>query len=102
MSDIKTYVVPKAEILRVPTPSDTRTYKAMGHDRLIDLTLEGIQRAGFTLDKETYSMAREGNIANGRYTISTVADQEMQIQIGWQNSLNKSISLKWAMGVHIF
>jgi len=102
MPDIKTYVTTKGALLAVPTPEDTRTYKSVSHERLIDLTLEGIARSGFALDREVYSMAREGKVANGRYTISSVADSEMQIQIGWQNSLNKSISLKWAMGVHIF
>jgi hypothetical protein len=47
-------------------------------------------------------MARKGNVANGHYTISDVADSEMQIQVGWQNSYDKSITLKWALGVHIF
>ena len=100
--DIKTYSVPKSTVLSIATPQDTRTYRAMGHDRLIDLTLEGIQRSGFVVDRENYSMAREGNIANGRYTIKNIADTEMQIQVGWQNSLNKQLSLKWALGVQIF
>lgn len=100
--DIKTYSVSKQTVINVPTPSDTRTYRAMGHEKLIDLTLEGIERSGFQLGREDYTMARKGNVANGRYTIKNIADSEMQIQIGWQNSLDKSISLKWAMGVHIF
>jgi len=100
--DLKTYSVKKQDVLSTVTPESTRTYKAMSHETLIDLTLEGIVQSGFKLDKESYTMARKGNVANGRYTISDVADSEMQIQIGWQNSLDKSISLKWAMGVHIF
>jgi hypothetical protein len=99
---IETYDVSKELVISVPTPDDTRTYKSMSHERLIDLTLEGIQRSGFVLDGENYTMARGGNVANGKYSIRNIADDEMQIQIGWQNSLDKSISLKWAMGVRIF
>jgi hypothetical protein len=102
MADIKTYAVSKAKLIEVTPPVDTRTYKAMSHERLIDLTLEGIQQSGFKLERQDYSMARKGNVANGHYTISDIADSEMQIQIGWQNSYDKSITLKWAMGVHIF
>jgi hypothetical protein len=102
MADIKTYQVPQSKLLAVVPPTDTRTYKAISHGQLIDLTLEGIHGSGFQLGKQTYSMAREGNVANGHYTITDVADSEMQIQIGWQNSYNKSLTLKWAMGVHIF
>ena len=102
MSDVKTYRVQKEAIINVATPANTRTWKPVGHNQLIDTTLESITRAGFTLDKEEYSMAREGNIANGKYTISNIADSEMQLQIAWQNSINKTLSLKFAMGVHIF
>ena len=102
MADLKTYATTKAALISVPTPVDTRTYRAFGHNQLVDLTLEGIEKSGFKLDNEYYTMAREGNVANGRYTIRDVADSEMQIQVGWQNSLNKSISLKWALGVRIF
>ena len=100
--DIKTYSASKMELLEVTVPTQTRTYKPISHEKLIDLSLEGIQRAGFKLDTESYSMAKNGNVANGRFTISDVADSEMQIQIGFQNSYDKSISLKWAMGVQIF
>jgi len=100
--DIKTYQVPQSKLLAVVPPTDTRTYKAISHGQLIDLTLEGIHGSGFQLGRQNYSMAREGNVANGHYTITDVADSEMQIQIGWQNSYDKSITLKWAMGVHIF
>jgi len=102
MTDIKTYQVPESKLLAVIPPESTRTYKAISHAQLIDLTLEGIHNSGFQLGKQNYSMARKGNVANGHYTITDVADSEMQIQIGWQNSYDKSITLKWAMGVHIF
>jgi hypothetical protein len=100
--EINTYNTTKAILLSTPLPTQTRTYKPVGHGQLIDLTLNGIEKAGFKLDKETYSSAREGQIANGRFTISNVADSEMQLQIGWQNSYNKQLTLKFAIGTRIF
>lgn len=102
MADIKTYKTTKEALINTFPLEQTRTYKPVSHEKLMDITLESIVRAGFTLDKEIYSGCRNNQIANGRYTISNIADNEMQIQIGWQNSLNKQISLKWAMGVSIF
>ena len=64
--------------------------------------MESIYQAGFKLDKELYSSAREGNIANGKFTISDVRDSEMQLQIAWQNSYDKSRSLKFAIGTRVF
>ena len=68
----------------------------------MDLTLESIHQAGFTLDQERYTSARDGKVANGKFTIKNVADSEMQLQIGWQNSYDKSLSLKFAIGTRIF
>ena len=99
---MKTYNATKAQLLQAQVPLQTNTYKPISHDQIIDLTLESIYQSGFTLASETYSMAVDGNIANGKYTISNVADKEMQIQIAWQNSYNKQLSLKYAIGVHVF
>ena len=102
METKKSYVTAKDILLTAEIPQETKTYKPISHQQLIDLTLESIHQAGFTLDKETYSSARGGEVANGRYTITNVADSEMQLQIGWQNSYDKTRSLKFAIGTHIF
>ena len=91
----------KELLLTTPLPQETNSYKPISHEQLIDLTLSGIEKSGFKLETELYSSAQEGNIANGRYTISNVADSEMQLQIGWQNSYNKQLTLKFALGTQI-
>jgi len=95
------YNVTKDIVLNAPIPEQTRTYKPVSHGQLIDLTLNGIEKAGFKLDKELYSAAKGGAIANGRFTISNVMDSEMQLEVGWQNSYDKSLTLKFALGVRI-
>jgi hypothetical protein len=96
------YTTTKDILLNAELPAQTKTYKPITHQQLIDLTLESIHGAGFSLDKELYSSAREGQIANGNFSIRNVADSEMQLQIGWQNSYDKSLSLKFAIGARIF
>ena len=102
MSTTPTYNTTRGLIINADIPQQTRTYKPITHASLIDLTLNSIEKAGFTLDKETYSMAQGGAIANGQFSIRNVADREMQLQIGWQNSYNKTLSLKFAIGARIF
>ena len=92
----------KRLLLDAPIPRQTRTYKPISHSQLIDLTSESIYSAGFELDTELYSSAKEGMVANGKFTIKNIADKEMQLQIGWQNSYDKSLSLKFAIGTKIF
>jgi len=102
MSKSKEFETTKGTLVATPIPQETRTYKPITHKQLIDLTLESINQAGWNVEKETYSMAADGQIANGRYSINNLADSEMQIQIGWQNSYNKQLTLKWAIGVRVF
>jgi hypothetical protein len=99
---LETYSVAKNILLNAEIPQQTKTYKPISHEQLIDLTLNSIQSAGFELGTELYSSARNGNVANGRYTIKNVADREMELQIGWQNSYDRSMSLKFAIGTRIF
>lgn len=95
------YNTTREGLLRADIPAQTRTYKPVSHEQMMDVTLEGIHRSGFKLDQEMYLSSNDHQIATGRYTISNVADSEMQLQIGWQNSYNKQVSLKFAIGVHI-
>ncbi len=87
--DVKTYESAKDILINAEIPQQTRTYKPVSHERLIDLTLESIYQSGFELATESYSSARNGNVANGKFAIKNVADSEMQLQIGWQNSYDK-------------
>lgn len=94
-------VTARNTMLSAPIPQETKTYKPVSHQELIDLTLESIYQSGYKLESQNYSTAREGNVANGRYTISNVADSEMKLQIGWQNSYDRSLALKFALGTSI-
>lgn len=97
-----TYEVTRQTLIATPVPAETRTYRPVSNEQLIDLTLNSITNAGFQLDSEKYTAARDGQIANARFSISNVADKEMCLQIGWQNSYNKQLTLKFAIGAHVF
>tara|TARA_R110000868_G_scaffold256818_1_gene513918 strand:+ start:22 stop:780 length:759 start_codon:yes stop_codon:yes gene_type:complete len=98
---VTSYNTTKDIVVRTPVPQQTKTYKPVSHEQLIHLTLNSIDAAGFKLDKEMYSVARDGRVANGRFTISDVADSEMQLEVGWQNSYDKTLTLKFAIGTRI-
>lgn len=88
-------------LIEAPVPAQTATYKPVSNEQLIDLTLSAIDGAGFTLGKEAYTLSADGQVSTGRFTLTNIMDTEMQIQIGWQNSYNRQVSLKFAIGVHI-
>lgn len=92
----------KQILIDAPVPRQTKTYKPVSHQELMDLTLESIHQAGFQVQSENYDWIGGGQIATGRYSIKNVADNEMGLQIAWQNSYNKQVTLKFAIGVQVF
>tara|TARA_R100000951_G_scaffold35251_2_gene29836 strand:- start:3668 stop:4450 length:783 start_codon:yes stop_codon:yes gene_type:complete len=88
-------------MLNASVPKQTNTYKPISHQELMDLTLESIHQSGYKLATQEYSVAEDGLVANGKYTIANVADSEMQLQVAWQNSYNRKVSLKFALGTRI-
>lgn len=66
------------------------------------MTLEALDKANMTVKKETYEAARDGRQGVGRYLITGSADKDMGIQVVWQNSYDKSLTVKWAIGSEVF
>jgi len=95
------YTTTKELLIGTPLPLETNTYKPVEHEKLIDLTLEGIAQAGFNIEKEVYTSAKYGQVATGRFSINTVSDNEMNLQIMFQNSYDKSLPLKFSIGAMV-
>jgi len=93
---------PKQYLLQVPVPESTSTYKAVSYRELIEVTLESIESCGFKLIKEIYTWRKEGQIANGKYLLKYGNDPDMSLMIAWQNSYDKSLSLKFAVGTYVY
>jgi hypothetical protein len=94
------YLTNKELIINTPVPIQTRTYRPIENKKLIDLTLEGIEKAGLKLAGESYSSAKEGNISQGNYLIN-IDDSEMQLRLTWQNSYDKTRKLVFSTGTMI-
>lgn len=95
-------MTPKQYLLNVPVPEQTSTYKPVSYEELIRVTLESIAHCGFQLVKEIYTYRKEGMIANGKYLLRYGNDPDMSLMVAWQNSYDKSISLKFAVGTYVF
>lgn len=99
---MENYNITKQELRNVPLPEETRTYKPVTHAQLMELTEKALTEAGFVIGDEKFTSARGGQVANAKYTIANLRDTEMELQIAWQNSYNKSLSLKFAIGAKVF
>lgn len=95
-------ISPKEFLLNVVIPDETRSYKPVSHGELIKVTLESIENCGFKLVKEIYTYRKEGLTANGKYLLEYGNDIDMSLMIAWQNSYDKSLSLKFAIGTWVY
>ena len=102
MNKVNTYAATRSALLSVPVPEETNTYKPISNQQLIDLISNSLVNCGFKLKSELYTATADGQIANARFAVASVADKEMCLEIAFQNSYNKKISLKFAIGVHVF
>jgi hypothetical protein len=89
------------DFLRTIQVESTKTYSAITHGKIIDTVKESLYKQGITLLNEDYMECQEGKIAQGNYTIG-IEDGEMALQIAWQNSTNKQVSFKYALGSFVF
>lgn len=96
------YEVHESQIISSIIPNHRDSYKPVENKRLIDLTLEGVNKAGFQVEKTEYKMNTNGMLSTGHYRIKNVNDPDMQLQIIWQNSYDKTASMKFAIGSHVF
>jgi len=88
-------------ILDAKLPRKTQSYSPVSNKLLIDTIQESIQKCGMKIDSKSFSQTNNGNVCNGRFVIADVADDIMQLQIGFQNSYDKTLSLKFAVGTQI-
>lgn len=99
---MKKFQKTRKDLEEIDIPLSTNSYKAISHKTLIDLTLESADKTGLKLIKESYDSIYNGEIATGYYDFNFGGDPSMGLRIAWQNSYNKKISLKFAIGAQVF
>lgn len=91
---------PYEQILSAPLPQRTDTYSPVPHKKVIDITLEALDKNNLTVVGQHYNSARKGDQAEGHYIIQG-GDKEMNLKLIWHNSYDKSIPLRWACGANV-
>src|ERR1700679_3868319 len=88
------------DLKKIPKPEATDSYAPVPHIKVVEMTLEQLEKSGFKVLSAAYHIARKGDQARGDYEIET-KDKDMNIQMAWMNSYDKTIPLRWALGGHV-
>ena len=97
------HIVTKEDLALVPVPEATGSYLPVPHDHLAE-TLSIIGQdilQGFTLYKEQYALARDGNQMFGVHVFKNT-HTELGLSVGFRNSYDKSMAIGVAIGAEVF
>ena len=96
------YQKTETDLYLAEIPLETRSYKPVSHKEIIEKTKENLDIYGYKLNSELYLANDKCTQVTGLYTISNMEDEDMQLQIAWMNSYDKSVTLKYAVGTRVF
>ncbi len=82
-------------------PMPTRTYTPISHNQMITQVKNECHRQGFDIIDTKYQTNRDLSQMVAKYTLS-LGDDQMGAMIGFQNSYNKTLSAKFAIGASVF
>lgn len=83
------HVVEEIDVVRVPVPGDTRTYKSVSNASIINAVKEEVQNFGYQISEKQYRLNRGGSQMSGIYKLET-DDPEMSMMVGFFNSYDKT------------
>jgi hypothetical protein len=89
-------------LLSAEVPLKTKSYSPIPHRQVIDMTYELLDKNGFSITKGTYRSGSAGKTGQANYLINHGTDPEMGLMVAWQNSYDKSMSFKFAIGAEVF
>jgi hypothetical protein len=97
------HIVTRDDLSLIPLPEATESYMPVPHNHLAD-SLSTIGQdilKGFTLYKEQYALAREGQQMFG-VIVFKQNHSELGLSIGFRNSYDKSMAIGIAIGAEVF
>lgn len=90
------------KLYNAPVPERTDSYTPIAHKRIVEHTVDVLNKENFRIKKHFYRSNTDGTVGSGEYHLEYGGDSEMGLMLAWQNSYNKLISFKYAIGAHVF
>lgn len=93
----KARILTDANFLSSIEVESTNTYTAISHKDIINKTQELLSKHNINILDQKYYHCNDGLIAQGNYLLG-VQDNNYGLELAWQNSTNKQVSFKYAVG----
>ncbi len=90
----------KEELFAVAIPAQTKTYVPISHQSLTETVAEKLDKAGLMIKDERFSQNRSGQQMFGNFIVGA-GDAEMDMNIGFRNSYDKSMQVGIVAGSRV-
>lgn len=88
-------------LFRVPIPAATESYVPVRHSTIVEEIQNQLISKGLVISNKKYRAADNGEKAYGEFLLTT-GNSEMGLMLAFQNSYDKSLTVKLAAGASIF
>ena len=88
-------------LIKAVEPASTRTYTPISHSSIITTVNNMCEEKGLEITDKVYFTDQSLNKMTAKYTLS-LGDDSMGCMIAFQNSYDKSMSVKFAIGASVF
>ena len=102
ISHVDTDLVNRAQLLNVPTPEATETFKPIAHIELIDMLDRVLNQQSIHIRDEQFALRRDGAVLFGVLQLAYGETGDGMAALGLRTGNNKTMSLQICAGMSVF
>jgi hypothetical protein len=102
VSHVDTDIVTRAQLLAVPTPEPTATFRPVPHYELIDMLDQVLNQASIHIRQEQFALRRDGAVLFGVLQLAYGKSGDGVAAVGLRTGNNKTMSLQICAGLSVF
>jgi hypothetical protein len=102
ISHVDTDIVTRAQLLAVPTPEPTATFRPVPHYELIDMLDRVLNQASIHIRQEQFALRRDGAVLFGVLQLAYGESGDGVAALGLRTGNNKTMSLQLCAGLSVF
>jgi len=96
------HVIERAELVRIPAPEATRTWRPVAHAELVDTLTAELATRGLTIRREQYAVMREGAVLFAAYDLTWLDNGQYAAALALRHANDKTLAVSIAVGVRVF
>jgi len=102
ISHVDTDIVTRQQLLAIPTPEPTATWRPIPHVELVDMLDRVLNHFSMHIREEQFALRRDGSVLFGVLQLAWGETQDGVAALGLRTANNKTMSLQICAGLSVF